>query len=690
MIHLYLSRHLVVFVLLCISKTMAQSDEDPIEALQLKSTYELEHPDWLDHLLQHKYSKLDLNSAGPEELQELGTLSPAHIEGLLAHRARFGKLLCIYELKAVQGFDDGLIAQILPYVYVYDQGLSGTNQSLVKDLLEEERHYLIARVERNLQPQLGYSDDASTSNRYLGNPFKYYIRYRVAHQQRFSIGLTMEKDPGEQFIWHATKMQIGFDHMVAHIQIKNKGLLKNLVAGNFTLSTGQGLVFANGMHSAKSAESVLTVRRNQLGIMPFNSILESGFFKGVGISVGRKNWESTFFISQKRLDTQRMEDSLVADESYFSNIYTSGLHGTARSYGNKNTMNKYDAGYNIRWSHRTLKIGHTGCYTGFRGLDGHPVALQHKPQLYNSNAFEGTYNWAGSIDMQYSFRNINVFGEAAQQLLKGRALIIGTQVVLGSRLDLALLYRNYNAYYNSFYAHGFGEYFNNSDEQGLYMGVKYTPGKRWVVTAYSDLFYNKYLKYRQYTPGQGAEYLAGVTYKHNKKLSLYLQYKQESKPKNRSDDTELLYKTAIARKTLLSMVFRYDLDKHFSLQTKLFKSMYEQLHKSHGLVWAQDIAYKCKSVTWSARVALFDVEDHENRIYLYEKDVLYAFSFPMYEGTGVKYYAIVQVNLLKNLRMWVRWSHTQYHDRKEIGTGGARLEGSNMDTFKLQLQWVLQ
>ncbi|QEC40466.1 helix-hairpin-helix domain-containing protein [Pseudobacter ginsenosidimutans] len=61
---------------------------------------------------------LQLNRAGEEELQSLQLLQPWQIRSLLLYRKTFGKLLSVYELQAVPGWDHETILRVLPFLSI--------------------------------------------------------------------------------------------------------------------------------------------------------------------------------------------------------------------------------------------------------------------------------------------------------------------------------------------------------------------------------------------------------------------------------------------------------------------------------------------------------------------------------------------------------------------------------------------
>jgi hypothetical protein len=61
----------------------------------------------------------------------------------------------------------------------------------------------------------------------------------------------------------------------------------------------------------------------------------------------------------------------------------------------------------------------------------------------------------------------------------------------------------------------------------------------------------------------------------------------------------------------------------------------------------QDITWQYRKLSISGRYALIDTDSYDNRLYVYEKDVWLAFTFPAYYGVGVRNYLLVQYALQK-------------------------------------------
>ena len=86
---------------------------------------------------------------------------------------------------------------------------------------------------------LVYDSLRANSKVYLGSPWKLYSRYRFRYRQNISVGVTMEKDEGEEF-FRGSQPQ-GFDYYSAHLFLRNIGPVK-AVAVSMTTPGGKSSV----------------------------------------------------------------------------------------------------------------------------------------------------------------------------------------------------------------------------------------------------------------------------------------------------------------------------------------------------------------------------------------------------------------------------------------------------------------
>jgi hypothetical protein len=295
-----------------------------------------------------------------------------------------------------------------------------------------------------------------------------------------------------------------------------------------------------------------------------------------------------------------------------------------------------------------------------------------------------------SFYLNYNYNNFTFFNEIAKSLNGGFALISGLLGSVTPHLDLALIYRNYQKDFHTFYANAFGESSTIQNESGIYWGWKYRWNKKYSVAGYVDLFRFPWLRYRSYAPAEGYEWLLRFNYNVHRNTDLYFQLKEESKLRNISNDDSPLYLTAIGLKR--NFLFSADLAVHSSLRlrTRIQMSSYKYVGKtSTGFAIIQDIRWDVGKWGVIGRYALFDTEDYDNRQYVYENDVWLAFTFPAYEGQGIRNYLLLSYKLSRSVSAWIRFSHVRYIDRETIGSGYDLINTNQRNDIKFQLKIVL-
>ena len=116
------------------------------------------------------------------------------------------------------------------------------------------------------------------------------------------------------------------------------------------------------------------------------------------------------------------------------------------------------------------------------------------------------------------------------------------------------------------------------------------------------------------------------------------------------------------------------------------KNSGETKDPEYGYVISQDVSIRPQKVPLaiSMRYALFSTDSYDTRIYTYENDVLYGFSVPALEGTGIRFLLLVSWKPLKFLELWVRYAQTFYSDRNVIGTELESINGNTKSEIKFQ------
>lgn len=628
-------------------------------------TEDANYEDVYENLFTIYQNPLDLNKADIADLRALFFLSENQINAIIHHKNKFGNFLSIYELQAVEGLSIEDIRAILPFVQVKN-GIGTTRLSnFAKKAVE---HYLVIRADQTLEPIAGIKED-----KFVGSAQRYYTRYRMSHNKDFSIGFVSEKDAGENKF---------FDYYNFHIQVQNKGIIKNLVIGDYLMQFGQGMIFSAGFAAGKGSEPVYTTRRSNVGIRPYNSVVENGSFRGIANTIKNRNFEITTMAAFNKRDAS-VDLNEETQDDFFSSILSAGFHRTETEIANKNAISETNLGGNILYKLDHLQIGFTVLHTSF------DKTFQKRALLYNRFEFTGSQNTVMGPNISLSWQNFNFFGEAARSTSGGFGYISGLVGSLGPKVEWALNLRNYQPNFHTFYGFSFAEGSRTINEKGIYNGLKYMIKKGLEVSAFYDSYNFPWLKYRVDAPSSGQDYQLRIIYKPNKIFSQYLAFHKETKERNASDSKAVTHELLQTNRKNWVLGTDYMHHSWLRLQTKLQYNGYkiENTSKSDGYAVIQDIETKFKKSQIKARIAYFSTDSYDSRIYAYENDVLYAVSFPAYYGKGWRYYLIGKMPIGRNLDVWIRIAQTKVSDRTTMGSGTSEIEGNKKTDLKVQLKY---
>lgn len=638
---------------------------------------DLNYEELYENLAQLLSNPIDLNAAGPEELRSLFVLREEQIDQLLRYREEHGPLLSVYELQAVPGFETNTIYRLVPFVTVNDPDQS-INKNFLKRLISERNNFFVMRYEHTLESKKGYRPETDSTSRYMGSPGKLYARFRVNRTGDFSFGFTLEKDAGESFSWNPNQKKYGFDYQSLHAQVMNKGRIKNLIVGDFQAQFGQGLMLGSSFGMGKGSESITTIRRSNLGFLPYTSLNEFGFFRGVAATASlTKNLNLSGFISSLGRDA-RINGTSADELSIISSLGTTGLHRLPSELDARKKINEVNNGVILNFKQRSLDAGVIFHQTHFS------IPILKDPTPYNQFTFSGTNNSNVGAFINYTWRNLTFFSEAAQTIGHGRALSAGMLGSLTHRLDISLLYRNFAKDFYTFYSNAVSENTIPQNESGLYWGWKYLFSKQYSFAGYVDLFRFPWLRYRSYTPSEGSEWLLRFNYQPSKTVTLFVQAREESKVRNIPGDFNI-YQPGQGVKRNLWLNADYAASTYLSFKTRAQMSTYSLGgNRTNGFTIVQDVNLDFHRFSISTRYALFDTDDYDNRQYVYERDMWLTFSFPAYFGVGTRSYVMLQYKVSEKIDLWFRWARTQFADRDTIGSGSETIYGNTKNDLKLQ------
>ena len=666
-----------------------QSDViEKLEDIAEQTDMQLDYTDLLENLSYYLKHPINLNNTSNEELSNLFFLNEIQINNLLLHIEKNGKLISIQELQSVSGFDPETINKLLPYVYV--SSTIKTRHFSAKEMFANGNNQLMMRYSQILEEQKGYSEitdsalSESPNSRYLGSPQKLYAKYRFKYYNNVSFGVTAEKDAGEEFFKGSQKN--GFDFTSAHLYFKDFGIVKALAIGDYQVQFGQGLTLWTGLSFGKSSDGT-GIKKNGQGISPYTSVNENLYMRGVGTTLGLKDFELSMFYSNKKIDGNvsiGQFDSLNSEDYYTFTLQQTGLHSTPNEVADKDAIGEKTFGGHICYKKQNLNIGATAFRTEYSGI------MQPQFQLYNQFRFIGINNTNIGVDYSYVYKNLNFFGEVSQSENKGRALLSGVLMSIDQNVTLSVLYRNYSKDYIGLFSSAFSESTLPANESGVYTGINIKPHRSITINAYIDNISFPWLKFRVDAPSKQLDYLVQMNWKPSKKMEMYVRYRQSNKALNDSDPDDIIDFTTSTLKQNYRYNASFKVTSTVSLKNRVEFTKYIKGNTApqNGYIIYQDIVYKkIKSpFSFSFRYALFDAESYDCRLYTYETDVLYSYSIPAFYNKGTRVYLTTRYSVSRNIDIWLRFAQTSYSNINSMGSGLTEIVGNKKSEIKAQLR----
>ena len=269
----------------------------------------------------------------------------------------------------------------------------------------------------------------------------------------------------------------------------------------------------------------------------------------------------------------------------------------------------------------------------------------------------------------------------------GFANLHGIISSLAPKVSLALLYRNYQRNYHSFFNQALAESTNAVNEKGFYAGLTLKFNRQWDLFVFSDFFRFPWLKFGVDGPSSGYELFTQISYSPSKLFKLIGRLRQQIKEENSED---LVMGLDLVDKRDFRIDLQYKISADFSLRNRVELVRYHkgELNPEYGFLSFQDIIFDPMGSKFSGniRFGLFETSGFNSRIYAYEHDVLYAYSVPAYQGKGSRFYINGRYTLKRGFDLWLRYAAINYANQETLGSGTELINGSKRSEIRLQLR----
>jgi len=661
---------LIVLTLACYGPAISQQQQDVQAQIEsIMSLYdESDNQAYFETLMHYYQNPIDLNTCSRADLQALGILNQTQLNEFFSYRSTANGFISIYELQAVPEFDLNTIKSILIFVSISSQDRFFKQ---FKTIFQSQKNYAVAKYSRITEPKLGY-----INRLYAGDPSQAQVRIRLLNPGQISVAFTVQKDPGEAF-YNTTGTQ-GPDFVSGHFFLQNEKFLNQLAIGDFKLQYGQGLLLGSGFMICKNAETITSIKQGTLGIMPYSSVTEYNFFRGIATQLQlTNNFKVSLFYSNRHLDATAHTDSIL---NAVTTIRTTGLHRTPSEINGRNLQQQQDMGAVLTYSAHRFNVGIIALNTNLK------FALIPLTTIYNQYYFNGKQLTNFSLFADYNANNFTLFGEMAKSLQGGLGWTMGIIASLGSHVDFSLLGRAFDPNFYSFHGTPFSEQSTTRNENGIYWGLKIRPVSKIEISGYFDIYKFPWLTSGLYAPTQGKELMGRVNYSIDKSTKIFFQIKSEQ---NEGKDPNFnIPKTISVKYTKAIINFDYNLEAPVNFRTRLQWNQTRNSGRHQGMLMYQDITYNWSKIGLTGRFLLFDA-DKLARLYTYEKDVLFSFNTQSFAGEGLRYYLMIKIKPIHNLTLRGKWSQSIYFDRAVIGSGAEMINYPHKTqlTFQLKLDF---
>ncbi|MBR4646795.1 MAG: hypothetical protein IKO75_06780 [Bacteroidales bacterium] len=547
----------------------------------------------------------------------------------------YGQLYSIYELAAIDGFTDDDMRRLFDMVVILPPPKLRPS---FRQLMKSSKSVLWLRFGQVVERQMGY--DTSRANHYDGSPAHLQFRYDFSVRQNFGFRIAGEKDAGDAFFRGDQKY--GFDHYSGSLYVKNIKWLKCAVVGDYRLNFGQGLVLGSSMMTGKGG-GVSAIRRFSEGIRPVATTNESEFFRGAAFTLGNANWSG------------------------------SGFAGAVTE------TNRTAIGGALSYRRARFSVG--GQFVCFGEFADSATNKEKWQSLIQPR------QWNASVSYQALAGKALFFGEVALNEKGKPALLQAALFPVTPVLQVAALTRYYAMGYQSPMGSGFRAASGDGGEFGFYLTGHLILSRKVEADLFCDYYRLKWLTYRTDAPVQGTDAGLLLTCRLTRKSTLCLRYQWRTKPKNENED---LYMHRLAEQCRHRLRVQWTNAPWPFLNTKteismVFNKGSDQERWNKGILMYQDLAFNFRKpqLSINLRVAYFDTDSYEERLYAYENDLYYAFTIGSYYYQGVRAYLMLRYKI-QNFSVWFRVSRTHYLDRHDISSGLTYIDKPHKTEVRVQ------
>ena len=364
---------------------------------------------------------------------------------------------------------------------------------------------------------------------------------------------------------------------------------------------------------------------------------------GYGLVVGSpfKRGKSAYIQSTATTDEGLKKYSSVGD----SYNYFHGVGATARvsRWADVSAFYSLHKGKEDAWNH-VVGVNATGRWNRLKvGV----TAVETIEQPTPAPSLKGRENYVGAmgVNARWNMGKVDIWGEVATSHGNkwGVGVITGVRYRPISDVNLLAIYRYYSPEFDNVYANSLCSWSGMKDEHGGYLGLEYNRLRNWQLSAFGDVWKT------------GFETMAQADFIPQKDYRMHTRFRV--KRKDEKDTYSLRW----------NMVYEFG---QWKMKTQADGNMVQAKGAwTYGWSVLQDVEYRFSKVpiVLQLRAQAFDAREWNNRIYIYENDVLYAYAIPFVYGLGGRFWLNARYKINDTFSLYLRVSETIYQNAWAMG-----------------------
>ena len=603
--------------------------------------------DVVERLAWLRASPLDLNKASAEEFRLVPGVTAADAAALIAVRKAGKRFSSIIQLRDVGARGAALYMLLHPFVMV-----GGTDQPVLRAR---------SRIGQRLQRRTGIEEPE-----YLGSPLGGLVQVRLLPSPNMVIGIQAGKDAGE-------RMADGF--LSGYVESRALFSVAHVVAGDYGVEYGEGLVVGAGTRRALAEGVLVSGGTGGSGIVPHRSSAEEEFLRGIAASVSLPltigECTAAAFLSR------RNKTASVDDNGAITAFQADGLFRTPSEIARRGMFTETVFGGRLAWAWPGgVDLGFTACVSS---LD-RPVVAK------DPTAFGGTEQQSVGADVVWRAGPLTIGAECAKA--RGHAVAVSARLLFARGWEVGVHLRNYAEDFQNRLGRGYGRGGETRNERGIRVVWDFVP-EPWIRCSGSMEHYARPWRTsfdRMPSGGSMLRLLWSFNIHRRCDLDVLVSFNRFEHTVSSTDEAQRrIFPMGELRQERLRFTGFLKVHRNLLIRSRCeFSRVRNQtagLDERGMLISEEARVFLSPALSLAGRVAFFESDGYDSRLYEYEPDLEGVYSMPPLYGHGRRWMILVKYAPARRFRLSAKYSATEMMH-------GARYGGADL-AFALQVDFQI-